>query len=250
MKFRKVNRVFTPIKKYAWLLVLLIAGGGMFVPKLGLLLIPIMITLIGISLFRGKYWCGNLCPHASLFDFVMLPFAPLKKIPDFFKSVYWRGAFFLFFMAMFTRKLVNVIGFYGDYDFLDKLGTIFSFNYLLPTVIGITLGLFINPRTWCTFCPMGTMQALSYKFGKVLKINQKTDLKIVMHDQDKCRECGICAMVCPMQLAPYQEVDGNGVFNNEACIKCSVCVSSCPVKILALENPGQTVEDRFSKKSA
>lgn len=236
IKFRKVNRVFSPIKKYSWLMVLLIAVGGLFYPKLGLLLIPIMLLLIGLSLFNGKYWCGNLCPHASLFDYVILPIAPLKRIPKVFRSLPWRAIFFIFFMTMFSLRLFNVLGLRGTYDFWDKLGSIFSMNYLMPTIIGLLLGFTINPRTWCTFCPMGTMQSIAYQLGKKLGINKKLEKKITMSEPAKCRECGLCASVCPMQLVPYQEIIQHGVFSNAACIKCSVCVDNCPLRLLSLES--------------
>ncbi|MDD2630217.1 MAG: 4Fe-4S binding protein, partial [Limnochordia bacterium] len=55
-------------QQVTWLLMPIIALGGLYYHKLGLLLLPIMLTLIVLGVFRGKYWCGKLCPHGSLFD--------------------------------------------------------------------------------------------------------------------------------------------------------------------------------------
>ncbi|WP_205665682.1 4Fe-4S binding protein [Anoxybacter fermentans] len=51
-------------------------------------------------------------------------------------------------------------------------------NYLVVTIVGTPLAILINPRTWCSFCPTGTMQILMYKLGKLLGINKKIDQKV------------------------------------------------------------------------
>ncbi len=67
------------ISQYAWIVALLIGIGGQFLPQLGLLVPFIMITLIVMSLFKGKYWCGNFCPHGSLFDNLIFHLVEILK---------------------------------------------------------------------------------------------------------------------------------------------------------------------------
>lgn len=230
----KTNRVFNKFKRYSWLVVPVIAFGGLFYPKLGLLLIPIMLTLIILGFLKGKYWCGNLCPHGSLFDFLILRFSFNKKIPRLFTSGIFKTLFFLWYMNMFTSRLIQAWQSWGTLDFWDKLGFVFTFNYLIPTTVGTFLALFINPRTWCSFCPMGTMEQLAYKLGKLLRLNKHTDQKVTIAAKEKCRQCGKCAKVCPMQLKPYLAWDDNNQFSNENCIRCSTCIVNCPAQILSL----------------
>ena len=64
----KANRTFSTIRKYAWIFTVLVAIGGLWEPKLGLLVILIMMGLTITAFFTGRYWCGNFCPHGSLFD--------------------------------------------------------------------------------------------------------------------------------------------------------------------------------------
>ncbi len=235
----KANRIFTPIRKYAWIFVPVVAVGGLWYPKLGLLIIPLMLTLMVMGLLRGKYWCGNICPHGSLFDYIILPISLNKKIPTFMKSKITMAVVFSWFMYIMISRLIKAFAEFGTASFLDKLGYVFIFNYLAVTIVGTILAVFINARSWCSFCPMGTMELLLYKLGKLLGINKKTDLNVTASEIDKCISCGKCSKVCPVQLVPYKGFAENNQFLNEACIKCSTCVVNCPVKILSLSNSYQ-----------
>lgn len=231
----KTERAYTITRKYAWIFTLVVALGGLWFPKLGLLVVPIMIGLALTGLYKGRYWCGNVCPHGSLFDRIFLPISQNKKIPEFLKSKTLSIGFFIFFMFNFTRKLINVFNSWGSFDFLDKLGMLFSNTYLMVLIVGGLMAIFIAPRTWCQFCPMGTMQKASHSLGKKLGTTKGREVKVSISDVDKCVSCGKCAKVCPFQLTPYLDWDENNQFSHENCIKCGVCVENCPLKILSLE---------------
>jgi len=154
----KTNRILNPLRKYGWMATVLIAIGGFWEPKLGLAVLLVIAGLIITSFLSGRYWCGNVCFHGSLFDRIIFPVSLNKKIPVLFKSKPFVIGFLIFFMANLTRKIVSVSKYWGTYDFLDKLGAVFSNTYLMVLIIGGVLAILINPRTWCQFCPMGTMQ--------------------------------------------------------------------------------------------
>jgi NAD(P)H-flavin reductase/NAD-dependent dihydropyrimidine dehydrogenase PreA subunit len=234
------NRAFTLIRKYAWIFTITVAFAGLWYPKLGLFVLPVITGLSFTAFFKGRYWCGNICPHGSLFDSLLMPLSKNKKIPVFFKSIYFRAAIFAFFSFSIGRKLINVINIFGEAPFLDKLGFIFVTSYLVVTILGGITTILVSPRTWCQFCPMGTLQHISYKFGKFLNINQETDKKVTIQSNNLCHECGMCARVCPMQLKPYLEFNEAGQLDNEACIRCNTCVENCPAGILEIK---QTEED-------
>src|SRR5690606_14459066 len=140
-----------------------------------------------------------------LFDRLALPISLNKKIPEFFKSKYMIVGFFIFFMFNFSRKVIKAFNFWGTYDFLDKLGFVFVTTYLMVLITGGLAAVLINPRTWCQFCPMGTIQKLSYSLGKALGITKKFEKKITIEAKEKCHAGGKCARVCPFQLPPYLE---------------------------------------------
>lgn len=235
MKYIKTNRMFTGLRKYGWMFTVLIAIGGRFEPKLGLAILFIMAGLTVTSIFKGRYWCGNICPHSSLFD-SLLPLSRNSKIPEVLKSKPVIAGFMLFFMINIGNKVLNISSFWGTYDFLDKLGFIFSNTYLMVMIAGGLLAVFVTPRTWCQFCPMGTMQKASYFFGDRLGISKKTNKLITIESVDKCRSCGLCEKVCPFQLAPYRNFNEKNQFADTNCIQCSTCIENCPKKVLSLEN--------------
>lgn len=240
-QFIKTKRTFTKVREYGWIITLLVAIGGLWQPKLGLIVLFIMAGLVITSFFKGRYWCGNICPHGSVFDKLLLPISKVKELPKFLKSKYMGIGFFLFFMYNFTRKMLGVFNSWGTYDFLDRLGLLFSNTYLMVLIIGGGLSILINPRTWCQFCPMGTMQKLSYKLGNKMGINQKTEKKLTIADKSLCYNCGKCSKVCPFQLEPHLEFSDKNQFDNTDCIKCSTCVENCPAKILSFKTENEAL---------
>lgn len=230
----KTNRAFSLFRKFGWLITVLVAIGGLWEPRLGLIVPFIMAGLIITGFFTGRYWCGNYCPHGSLFD-NLLPVSKNSKIPGFLRSQLMIIGFFIFFMFNFTRRLINVFQTWGTYDFLDKLGLLFANTYLMVLIVGGLLAVFIAPRIWCQFCPMGSMQKLSHKLGKTWGVTEKTEQRVTVSALEKCHSCGKCSRVCPFQLEPFLEFSDVNQFNNGNCIKCTTCVENCPAGILALE---------------
>lgn len=235
MAFNNPKQIFSPVQKWGWLFILVVAIGGLWYPKLGLLMIPVMSALMLISFFTGKFWCGNLCPHGSLFDSILSPICPNKRIGSFFKSKITIIIAFTGFVGLIIIRVSQVFKQWGAFDFYDKLGTIFVTNYLVVTIIGSLLALLIAARTWCSICPMGTIQVLMYKLGKTTKLNQKTDRRIFIAHRAKCYQCAKCAKVCPMQLQPHLGFSQENSFDNEDCIRCTRCVENCPAGILSLK---------------
>lgn len=232
----KANRTFTFIRRWAWIFTIIVAIGGLWYPKLGLLVIPIMLSLTITSFFKGRFWCGNFCPHGSLYDSVILKFTRNQNIPKFFRSKILAIVFFSWFGFRIGSKFIKVLNLYGTTSFWNKLGFIFVSSYLMVLIVGVPLALLITPRTWCRFCPMGMLQTLSYKLGKFLGIAKKTDKKITVSSESMCHSCGKCSRVCPMQLKPYLEFSDKNQFDNEKCIRCSTCVVNCPAGILSLKD--------------
>lgn len=230
----KTNRAFTWLRRYAWIFTLTVAFGGLWEPKLGLLVIAVIIGLLFVSFRKGRYWCGSFCAHGSLFDVLLLPISRNQDIPALFRSKATGLLFFSWFSYSLVRKLIRAFAAIGTASFLDKLGLVFVTSYLMVTIVGGLLGIVVSPRTWCQFCPMGLMQRLSYRLGKALGMTKNTDRKITIASKDACLSCGKCARVCPMQLEPYLDFSTGNQFEHEDCIRCNTCVYHCPIKILSL----------------
>ncbi|MCK9405538.1 MAG: 4Fe-4S binding protein [Methanothrix sp.] len=206
MKQSKI-RVITP---YLGMIVLIVSIGGIFYPKLGYILLLVFATLLIIAPFRGRWFCGNLCPRGSFVDFWLAPLSRKLKIPPFLRSMWIRIPIFIALMGFMIYRLL------GTQGVVDRIGMVFVTLCIITTSIAILFGVIIAPRTWCTFCPMGTLQRI---MG-----GSKYQLKL---DGDLCIDCKRCQKVCPMQLQVFEIQD------LPDCIKCGRCIDACPKDALS-----------------
>ena len=199
-----------------WVLLIFLAA-GLFFPAIGLLAIICMLAPVVVSFFKGRYWCGNFCPRGSFYDHVLAKFSPQKPIPAFLRSTGFR--IFVLFLIM-TAFSIQMYFAWGD---LGAMGMVFLRVILLTTLIGIVLGVFYHQRTWCSFCPMGSLASWIAEKRKPMPLMVS----------DKCVGCKICTKVCPMQLAPYKAKGSACGFGDADCLKCGSCVQSCPKQALS-----------------
>ncbi len=198
------------ITPYLGIIVLIVSIGGIFYPKLGYILLLVFASLMIIAPFRGRWFCGNLCPRGSFVDFWLAPLSRKMKIPPQLRSMRLRAPIFVALMGFLIFRIVQTEG------IVDKIGMVFVTLCILTTSIAILFGVIIAPRTWCSFCPMGTLQRA---MG-----GNKYQLKV---DRERCIECKKCQKVCPMQL-PVTDI-----LNNPDCIKCGRCIEACPKQALS-----------------
>ena len=141
-----------------WLLPLIIIG-GLFNPILGYLVLAMMIFLLILSFFKGRYWCWNLCPRGAFLDIVLSKFSAKRSFPKIFTKQWFRWLVFVLFVSFLVFRIVNTGG-----NFI-AIGSVFVVMCLVTTIISIILGIPARHRSWCTICPMGTLQE------KIAKMN-------------------------------------------------------------------------------
>ena len=199
------------ITPYLGIIVMIISLGGIFYPKLGYFLLLVFASLMVIAPFRGRWFCGNLCPRGSFVDFWLGPISRKVRIPPILRSMWIRIPIFIVLMGFMIFRIIGTNGIVG------KVGMVFVTVCIITTSVAILFGVAVAPpRAWCSFCPMGTLQRI---LG-----GSKYQLKV---DREKCVECGICQKVCPMQL-PVNEI-----MEKPDCIKCARCVEACPKEALS-----------------
>lgn len=206
------------------LTILVIALGGKY-PVLGFLVPLTMLTGMAVSFFNGRYVCGNLCPRGAFID-RMLPYISRQRpIPDVFRNTGFRIAVVVGLMGfMIYRLSLNPASW-------EHWGRVFWLMCAVTTAVAIMLAIFFSPRSWCAFCPMGTVQ--SWIGGQRKRL-------LVLTDQ--CRRCGKCVKACPFGLSPMADRD-KGMLQSADCLRCSECVYACPFDALKWPTASSTPTD-------
>ncbi|MFH1478270.1 MAG: 4Fe-4S binding protein [Candidatus Omnitrophota bacterium] len=140
-----------------WFLPLIIIG-GIFNPLLGYLVLGMMIFFLTLSVFKGRYWCWNLCPRGAFLDSVLSKISRKKPTPKLFTKQYFRWIVFVLLTSFLILRII------AKGKSLAAIGSILIVMCIITTIISIVLGIIMKHRTWCMICPMGTLQD---KIGKL-----------------------------------------------------------------------------------
>lgn len=195
---------------------------GAFFPIVGLLAFICMVAPVAFAFSRGRFWCGNYCPRGSFWDNVMSKVSLGRKAPDWLRGKTWRSFMVVFIFTMFGLQI------YFSDGSLEAIGRVFWRIILMTSIVGIVLAWIYAPRTWCTFCPMGSLSALATPKSK------EADVKRIHVSSSCVLKCKNCARFCPMGLSPYEARDQQHGYLHYDCIKCERCVSVCPKKAVSL----------------
>lgn len=180
---------------YLWIFSLLYLALGFFNILFAWLGLICFITPLLIAVFGGgKAYCSRYCGRGQLFKILGgdLGLSRKKDAPGFLSSKWFRYGFLTFFMLMFFSMLyATVLVFAGVRELREAvtlLWTIklpwqfantadvspwaaqFAFGFygvmLTSTVLGLLTMILFKPRSWCVYCPMGSMTQLICKVKK------------------------------------------------------------------------------------
>ena len=195
---KRFHRHFeTPGLPLYWIIIAYIILGWFF-PVIGLLAIICMIGPVVTSIFKGRWWCGHVCPRGNMFG-IQLSFVPWSE---------------------------------GGLPMWAGIGKVFWTIIVMTTIVGVMLSFIYAPRTWCSFCPMGTIS--NWVAPKKAPLPQAfTNIHVSSACQMKCKKC---ARVCPMQLTPYDSRGEDIGYLHSDCLKCGKCVLACPTKIMTMKH--------------
>ncbi len=134
-------------------------------------------------IFGNKSYCHKYCGRGQFFARLGAKLSRNKPLPKFVRTNYFRYAFLIFFMVMFLSMVFTTyLVFVGRRDLSEVVTLLWTFNVpwefantvsvapwiaqyafgfysvmLTSTIIGIVTMLFFKPRSFCVYCPMGTM---------------------------------------------------------------------------------------------
>lgn len=172
--------------EYLWILSSLYLILGLFNILFAWLGLICFIVPLIISIVKGnKGYCNKYCGRGQLLDLLgnKLKISRNKPMPKFLKSKYFRYGFLIFFLTMFINIIFNTYLVFHDTNTLKEVLTIFwtfklpwnfkdlayaspwivqfAFGFyslmLTSTLLGIITMALYKPRSWCVYCPMGTM---------------------------------------------------------------------------------------------
>ncbi|MDD5949422.1 MAG: 4Fe-4S binding protein [Lachnospiraceae bacterium] len=145
-------------------------------------LVPLVFALVG----GNKHFCNKYCGRGQLFSVLgkNRKCSMGRPTPRWMTSKWFRYGFLIFFLSMFGNivfqtwlvasgagTLKEVIKLFWTiripWGWTYSAGMVpdwiaqFSFGFyslmLTSTLIGLIVMVLYKPRTWCSFCPMGTM---------------------------------------------------------------------------------------------
>jgi hypothetical protein len=170
---------------YLWIAELLYLALGLFnilFAWLGMIffITPLLVAMIG----GNKAYCTKYCGRGQLFGLLGGKLKLSRNVvpPKFLRSPWFRYGFLAFFMTMFGLMLFNTYTIFAGADLKQVVTLLWAFKLpwqwaevsmvspgiaqfafgffgvmLTSTVLGIITMLLFRPRSWCVYCPMGTM---------------------------------------------------------------------------------------------
>ena len=75
----------TPGLNLYWIIIAYIIIGW-FYPVVGLIALICMIGPVMTSIWKGRWWCGNVCPRGNMYDRLLSKYSPHKPIPAFVRT--------------------------------------------------------------------------------------------------------------------------------------------------------------------
>ncbi|WP_455577566.1 4Fe-4S binding protein [Anaerosinus sp.] len=221
---------------YKILLIFLVVG--YFYPIIGFLALVCMVGPVIMAVKRGRYWCGHYCPRGNFYDKWIGKFSRTQRIPAIFRRQWFRIFMVIFIFMVFGFQMYNA---WGD---LAQMGAVFWRIVFVTTVVGILLGVIYRPRTWCSFCPMGT---LSYWVSPKKKTKSNAFEKIFVSDE--CVGCKVCTNECPLEIKVYRAKGDRDGLRNRDCLKCGRCIAKCPKQAINFARENKNALDFACNKS-
>ena len=142
--------------------------------------IPLLIAIFG----GNKAYCNRYCGRGQLLGLLGKKLKLSRNVPPpkFLRSTWFRYGFLTFFMIMFGLMIFSTYKVFAGAELAETVTLLwvfklpwqwaqvdmvspwiaqFAFGFfgvmLTSTVLGILTMILFRPRSWCAYCPMGTM---------------------------------------------------------------------------------------------
>lgn len=137
--------------QWAWSLMVLFLVLGILDSRFGILGFLCMIAPMSHALLgRGKIHCRSYCPRGSLLGKWLPPLSLNRDLPKVMTTKWFKLALLALMIGVFSYSL-----YHANWEFHKIAFRVFRFM-AMSLGVGIALGIFFKPRSWCVVCPMGT----------------------------------------------------------------------------------------------
>ena len=198
----------------------LVVVGGYFCPRIGFIVVLLILLFMVLASRRGRIYCGWLCPMGAFHERLLSRESLNKPIPLFFKTPWFRWGLFIIMMGFMSFRLFATEG-----DPI-AIGHVFRTMWIISVLLAVMTGIYLKPRFWCSVCPMGTLQGVLSKNTHLLSLD------------DSCIECRKCEKVCPIGTYPgaYKVAGKIAQIPSGECLRCSNCIVNCPKDALSFKD--------------
>lgn len=98
---------------------------------------------------EGKVHCAKYCPRGSFLGKFLKTVSRDIPLPKFMRTKTAKNLLLALMLTVFSISLIHT-----EFVFAKMAFTVFRFMGL-SFIIGILMGVFFKPRSWCQVCPMG-----------------------------------------------------------------------------------------------
>ncbi|MBU3075488.1 4Fe-4S binding protein [Clostridium estertheticum] len=204
-------------------------------------------TVIIVTIFLGRFFCGWFCAFGSYNDFIYLiskkvfkiNFKVNEEVDKVLKYVKY-VVLLLLVIVVWTMgsKVLDTTSPWDAFAQITNFPQVLSdYTIGVALLLLITIGALFVERFFCRYlCPLGAVFNILSKIG-ILKIKKPTD---------KCGKCRLCTNNCSMGLSLYkaQSVCGGD------CINCFKCIEACPRSNTKINVLGENVNPQLASSVA
>lgn len=178
--------------------------------------LSLVIFISIVTLFKGRVFCGWVCPHGALQEFIYkIKTNKVQKIEKYLKYLKYLILIIIIFLSFVYSQnyFCEIYPFKVLYNF-SGTGLILVFALII-----LFFSIFIY-RPFCRFiCPFGAYLGLISKLGEKLHLRK-------VNVTSSCIKCKKCSKECNANSI-YEDDDCYKIDTKE-CFVCGDCEDSCP----------------------
>jgi len=201
---------------------------GSLVSAGAVLAISVLISLLilVITVFRGREFCGYLCPIGTVQDLLFSFRKRAYRKQHRFPIIQERKFCLIKYGVLFITAFLALFGLAYLYIRLCPVYALSLLPRMLAPGLGILVFLVILPglfmeRFWCRFiCPFAALMNIFQALGDLFGIKRRK----IIRNLERCIDCGLCCLHCPMNI----NVTETEAVQSFDCIHCQQCVCNCP----------------------